>query len=422
MQNNAPSSMLKTDLKRQRAQYFHPPHWVMADVWMFAAFSNVYALRTSAGLLLIDAGLRGFGAQVQQTLRTWTADPIHTLILTHGHMDHAGGLTSFQNADDPPQNIVAQENVLHRFERYRLTNGWNGHINMIQFGLPQPIFPRHFVLPTRTFHNQLALTVGELDIEIYAARGETDDMCYVWLPEQRYLFCGDLFEWTLPNTGNPQKVSRFPLEWAEAAEKMAALQPEVLFPGHGFVLQGKEVIQTLLSDVAALNQDLVMQVVERMNKGETPEAIYHAVEPRAELMEKWYLQPTYDDPKFVVRNILQRYGGWWNGRFADLLPSPVQTQAQAIAELAGGTTAIIAKGRIYLETGNLALAAHHADWATQADPANLDAQAFKRDVYEARIDAEPSLMAKGIFRHAANEARELLGKKPLPPHTPLSLG
>ncbi|MEM8858932.1 MAG: MBL fold metallo-hydrolase, partial [Chloroflexota bacterium] len=185
MQENS-SSMLKHNLDPQKAQYFHPPHLVTDDVWMTALFSNVFAMQTDVGLLMIDAGLSRMGAQIQQALRMWSDRPIHTLVLTHGHMDHAGGLKDFEKAGDLPQQIVAHENVPLRFDRYDMTNGWNGHINMVQFGLPQPMFQRNPIRPTVTFHDPTTLSLGDLKIELYPAKGETDDMCFIWLPEQRY--------------------------------------------------------------------------------------------------------------------------------------------------------------------------------------------------------------------------------------------
>ena len=53
------------------------------------------------------------------------------------------------------------------------------------------------------------------------------------------LCCGDLFIWASPNAGNPQKVQRYPLEWADALRQMLALydgpgrRPEVLLPVTG---------------------------------------------------------------------------------------------------------------------------------------------------------------------------------------------
>ncbi len=44
--------------------------------------------------------------------------------------------------------VVAHRAVLERFARYRLTRGYNGHINQRQFRLPVPMFPSTFATPT----------------------------------------------------------------------------------------------------------------------------------------------------------------------------------------------------------------------------------------------------------------------------------
>jgi glyoxylase-like metal-dependent hydrolase (beta-lactamase superfamily II) len=72
-----------------------------------AVFVNTYAVRTSAGLLLIDPGLADRAPQVHAAIRAWAAAPVHTVICTHGHADHAFGLAPFLAAGERPA-IVAQ--------------------------------------------------------------------------------------------------------------------------------------------------------------------------------------------------------------------------------------------------------------------------------------------------------------------------
>jgi alkyl sulfatase BDS1-like metallo-beta-lactamase superfamily hydrolase len=138
----------------------------------------------------------------------------------------------------------------------------------------------------------------------------------------------------------------------------------------------------------------------------------HAVEPDPELARRAFLQATYDHPKFIVRNLLRLWGGWWNGNAADLLPATWEAQAQEIARLAGGVGPIVARGRALLAEGSMALAAHLAEWATRAAPGDRDAQALKRDVYAHRAEEERSVMGQGIFRAARDEAARALGEEP----------
>jgi glyoxylase-like metal-dependent hydrolase (beta-lactamase superfamily II) len=401
--------MLTTDPLHAELSLFAPAHEVAPGVLMHAAFVNTYAVRTPDGLVLIDPGLGQNADSVYQAVRAWSAAAVHTAVYTHGHADHAFGLRRFLAAGERP-HIIAQENCPQRFRRYQLTHGWNARINQRQFGLPEPIFPQHFDWPTLTFRDSLVQRLGDVTLHLHAAKGETDDHCYVWVPSRRYLFTGDLVIWQAPNCGNPQKVQRYPLEWAEALETMAGLDAEWLFPGHGLVVQGREAVRTLLTLTARYLRVIIDQVLARMNAGQAPEEIFQAVEPDRELARLPFLQASYDHPKFIVRNLLRLWGGWWNGNAADLLPAPWEAQAEEVARLAGGVAAIVARGRAVLEEGDAVRAAHLAEWATRAAPSDRAAQALKRDVYERRLQQERSLMAQGIYRAAMIDAKKALGE------------
>src|SRR4029077_18641650 len=141
----------------------------------------------------------------------------------------------------------------------------NARINQRQFSLPQPMFPAHFVWPTLTFHDRLVQRIGDTEVQYVAAKGETDDACCVWLPQQRYLFCGDLIIWQAPNCGNPQKVQRYPAEWAEALDSMAGVGAEGVLSVHGVVIEGRDAVRTVLVDTARYLRVIIDQVIERMN-------------------------------------------------------------------------------------------------------------------------------------------------------------
>ncbi len=426
------SPMVTTDPLTARNRTRGPVHEVAPEVLMHPAFINTYVMRTSAGLVMVDPGFRNLGGRVLKAVREWSEAPLHTAVYTHGHVDHAFGLRAFLEAGETP-NIIAQENCPARFRRYKLTNGWNARINQRQFSLPRAQFPDDVDWPTLTFRDSLAQRVGDTEILYSAAKGETDDHCYVWVAEHGYLFTGDLVIWNAPNCGNPQKVQRYPVEWADALEAMAGLGAEWLFPGHGLVVHGAEAVRTLLSETAAYLRHIIDQVLERMNAGETPEAIFHAVEADPELAGRPFLLARYDHPKFIVRNLLRLWGGWWNGNAADLMPATWEAQAAEIAVLAGGAAKLVSRGRALLEEGDAVMAAHLAEWATRAEPGGSEAQPgvseaqpgvseaqpgvseaqqLKRDVYARRLAEAETTMEQGIYRATMNDARQALGEEP----------
>jgi alkyl sulfatase BDS1-like metallo-beta-lactamase superfamily hydrolase len=227
--------------------------------------------------------------------------------------------------------------------------------------------------------------------------------------------------WFAPNCGNPQKVPRDPVEWAEALARMASLGAAGLFPGHGLVVHGRDAGRTLLTDTARYLRVIIDQVLTRRNAGQSPEEICHAVEPDPALSTRLYLQAHYDHPQFIGRNLLRQWGGWWHGNAAALLPTTWAAQAQEIATLAGGVAALVKRGSMRLAQGDPVMAAHLAEWATRAAPTDREAQALKRDVYAQRREETPVLMAQGIFRAAMNDARAVLGEERVVPSGGLSL-
>lgn len=395
------------------------PVEIAPRLFVHPLFVNAYALDTGDGLLLVDPGLAQLSDVVHAAVRRWwtasatRASPefrVHTAIYTHGHADHAFGLKAFIDAGHKPR-IIAQENVLARFARYRLTHGWNARINQRQFGLPRPEFPSEFIEPTLTFRSELRTTVGDLDVHCFAARGETDDHCIVWIPQRRILFCGDLIIWQAPNCGNPQKVQRYPDDWARALVFMAELGAEYLCPGHGHPVHGVKAVRDMLLNTAAYLRHLCDTVLARMNAGEMPDAICETIEPDPTLAKLPYLRPGYDHPTFIARNLCRLWGGWWGGDPSQLLPPTRRSVADAVCELAGGVDRVVSRARQLLDAGDSKLAAVLAEWAVRTAPDNLDAQRLRRDVYVARGDAEIALMAQGVYRAAANDARVALGEK-----------
>jgi len=403
--------LVTTDPAHATLAFFGEPAEVAPDVFMHGAFVNTYALRTSDGLVLVDPGFTHTSGSVHDLVRRWSDAPLRVALYTHGHVDHAFGLRAFLDAGERPE-IVAQEACAGRFHRYGLMHGWNARINQRQFALPQPMFPNRFDPPTLLVRDRLTQRLGGVTLQYTAAKGETDDALWLWVPERGYLFTGDLIIWQAPNCGNPQKVQRYPEEWADALEAMAGCDAEWLFPGHGLAVHGRDAVRMVLVETARYLRVIVDEVRRRMNAGETPEDIVHAVEPDAELAQRPFLRATYDHPKFIVRNLLRLWGGWWNGNAADLLPATAARQAQEIAALAGGVGAVVLRGRVLLDGGDATVAAHLAEWATRAEPGSREAQALKRDVYARRLDEAESLMARGIFRAAMHDAERALGEEP----------
>jgi glyoxylase-like metal-dependent hydrolase (beta-lactamase superfamily II) len=211
--------------------------------------------QTDDGLVMVDPGVRNRSERCFEAVREQLDAPLHTAIYTHGHVDHVFGVDHYaEEARERgwrPPRVVAHEDMPACFDRYRRTGGYNAVINSRQFRGDGTITlcATKYWSPDVTYTDRLDVTVGGQR----HARGETDDATWVFAADRHVLCASDLFVWVAPNAGNPQKVQRYAGEWAEALRAMATEAPE--------------------------------------------------------LLDRPYLQPVYDEPEFIVRNIWRFRGG-----------------------------------------------------------------------------------------------------------------
>ena len=360
---------------------------------------------------------------------------MHTAIYSHGHIDHVFGVGVFEEEASargwPMPVVVAHEAMPARFDRYVLTAGYNGIINQRQFQAPGLQWPTSYRYPDETYRDHHHLEIGGQRFELHHARGETDDHTWTWVPERRVLCSGDLFIWASPNAGNPQKVQRYPREWAVALREMVRLEPEVLLPGHGLPLIGASRIAVALTDTADLLDSLVDQSLALMNEGARLDDLIHTVRAPAGMLDKPYLRPIYDEPEFVVRNVWRQYGGWYDGNPANLKPAREVALATELAALAGGAARLAAWAAELVAAGgsssgssasasasaseeDLRLAGHLAELAALAAPDDASVHEVRAAVFAARVAAATSTMAKGIFAWAEAESRRKAGEATTP--------
>ena len=383
---------------------------VVADgVVLIEAFSNVVAFDTDEGIVLFDVSHHMSAPQAITELRTWSNSPVHTAVYTHGHVDHVTGAQAFDAEaaarGDQPIRYVGHEAIPERFDRYQLTNGYNGWINMRQFRLPEPVWPSEFIYPELTYRTSTNLTIGGTEFDLRHARGETDDHTWAWIPEKRAICVGDLFIWQFPNAGNPQKVQRFAWDWAVSLRAMAAMQPELLLPAHGPAVGGEDMVAEVLLKTAEALESLHDQTLALMNSGARLNDVIHTVKLPQELANLPYLRPSYDEPEFVVRNIWRLYGGWYDGNPANLKPAADVALACETAALAGGADVLAARAEALAAEGDLRLASHFAEMAVMAEPESARCHQVRAAVYDARRKSEASYMARGIYRSAAIDSK-----------------
>ena len=172
---------------------------------------NTAAFITSAGVIIVDTKLPGWGQPLIDKLKTITPRPVTTIINTHAHFDHASGNVEF------PANveIVTHENTKTYMEQANPVYG-------VQQGPQENLYKqRGRGLPTRTYKESLTLGKGDERIELrYFGRAHTGGDTFVVFPALRIAHAGDVF----PNKGLPimdKNNGGSGLAYADTVEKAA---------------------------------------------------------------------------------------------------------------------------------------------------------------------------------------------------------
>ncbi len=300
-------------------------------------------------------------------------------------------------------------NVAKRFERYAKTAGHLAATFDAQFANwgangGDVVRKARYFPPTLAYEDRLLLDgLGDLALECRHGLGETDDHTWIWIAGPKIIVGGDFIVSSLPNAGTPFRVQRYVLEWAETLEEMADLEPSAIISGHGGVF--RDHAQEMVLTTAKALRVLDGEVVRRLNAGQWQEQILNEVELPEDLASSSYLQPLYGCTAFVVRDLLRRYMGWYDGNPSMLFPSTRAEIAKEVVAIAGGPDGILERARALHESDeiqDIQRALHLVDFVL-FDGSGLvsEARSLKAELLEARSRQERSFVAHNILASAA---------------------
>ena len=403
---------------------YHPVHGrflygeeIAEDVFVFQSVATANVIDTGAGLVALDVGRRADRDRLYEEVRKWRPDtPLTAAVYSHHHLDHIFGTPRFEeevaSRGFSGPVVYAHERLASNFERYKLTAGWQTAINRRQ--LPEDdifevgsgdAFPTDFRYPDVTFRDRMVVKYGKYTFDMRHCIGETDDHVWTWIPELRAVHAADQFIWAVPNAGNPQKIQRFAREWARSLRDMAAMEPELLLPGHGFPIFGRDKCQAALVAHAELLETLEEQTLVLMNEGRSLNEVIHTVEVPEHLRDLPYMRAVYDHPEFIVRAIWRRYGGWWDREYDTLLPAPRTQQAREWVELAGGVEPVLDRIRTLQQAGDLRMACHLIELAVLVEPSS-ETFDLRAELWASRAKDQTATIVRNVMTHASLASKE----------------
>lgn len=192
---------------------------------------NTYLIRGEENIL-IDPGHGHLFDHVLQGLSSIdiSLDQIDAVLVTHGHPDHIEGVLQFE---------AGTRFGISRAEYDFIQEYTGGRHN-----LPKPDL----------YLTEGELVLGGVHLEILETPGHSPgEICIYW-PRHKTLFSGDLvFEGSLGRTDLPKGSAS---EIKESIRRGAGLEIDLVLPGHGGPVQGKNNVQQNFREIEGLFQYL----------------------------------------------------------------------------------------------------------------------------------------------------------------------
>lgn len=321
--------------------------------------ANSIMLEGEDGIVIVDTmSTQEEGQEVLAAFREITDKPVKALIYTHNHADHVFGARAFAAPGEVPvyAHATTQDKInrvvneirpiitlrsMRMFGTYldggeRINDGIGPHLGVNEDSNLFSLTPDH------VFEDELDLNIAGLHLRLIHAPGETDDQLFVWLPEKKVVLSGDNIYQAFPNLYTIRGTAyRDVAKWARSLDKIRALNPEYLVPSHTRPLTGAQQIRTTLTHYRDAIQYVHDQTLRYMNLGLTPDQIVEKVQLPPHLARDPWLQEFYGKVSWSVRSIFSGYLGWFDGNSSTLQPLYDSEQAQRMADLAGGTDALM---------------------------------------------------------------------------------
>jgi glyoxylase-like metal-dependent hydrolase (beta-lactamase superfamily II) len=187
--------------------------------------ANFGVIVTDEGVVLIDPGATYQGARmIHDTVRSITDQPIEIVINTGGQ-DHRWLGNGYFKALGA--HIIASEEAVAD-QRARLRDQRSMLANLVGV---DGLEGTEAAYADGTFVDEKVLEMGGMRIEIHhVGHAHTPGDSFVWLPEQKIVFSGDIVYVDRMLGIGPQSAHR---SWIAAFEALAARKPEVVVAGHG---------------------------------------------------------------------------------------------------------------------------------------------------------------------------------------------
>jgi glyoxylase-like metal-dependent hydrolase (beta-lactamase superfamily II) len=321
-------------------------------------FADMGFIITEDQVVAIDAGTSEANARAALTaFRNVSDKPIRTVILTHAHWDHIGGLRAFEG---PGVEVIGQS---HFAEELALSTRAKVPFHYF-FGESTPV--RLEVRPTRLVAKTESLAIGGTRLVLHPAHGgETADALLIELPDRGVVFVGDAF---MPYLGAPFVPEGSVEGLLDTIVLLRSLKPKLLIHGHPPL--NENFTPSVLEPLEIAMRALYRQTEAALAEGKPLAEALGSILVPAEL-ERYpeAVSPFLLMREGAIKRLYQQRTGYWKADGEGMEVFSRKEQAAAIDLVAGGDAEQLARAADSLsDRGDFALSLQIADLGLATHP------------------------------------------------------
>jgi len=391
------------------SQNLKDPIRVHPSIYQAKGVSNTFLITTPEGNVVIDTTLAQLAPLHKLALSRVSTAPVKYIILTHGHLDHVGGVGVWKEADT---EVIAQQNCVEFLHYQGRLARFFANRNAAQFnlawlrGTPTGNFGAK-IDATITFDKTYEFELGGITFQLQHAPGETHDQLAVWIPQFKAAFVGDNYYRSFPNIYSLRGTKpRWALDYVKSIERVISWKPEILIPSHGEALHGGDNIVEALTRY----RDAILYVHDATIRGMNDGKDVFTLMREIKLPEDLDVGEAYGSVAWSVRGIYEGYTGWFDGNPSHMYSEPASEAYPEIVRMAGGPDAVAARAQQLIADGQSVRGLHLAEMALTADADHTMALEARLAAFEALEAKCTNAIEHGWLRYGIRMTQKRLGK------------
>lgn len=408
----APDTVHPSLWRHGRHNAIHGLFEVAENVWQARGYdiSNITFIKGDEGWVVIDPLTTSFTAKACLDLANQQLGerPVTTVLYTHSHVDHYGGIlgvTSKDAVDAGDVRILAPEGFMREAVAENLIAGpAMARRSFYQFGALLPMGPQahidsglgkgipraapDLIAPTE----EISLTGTELMLDgvrvVFQNTPGTEAPA-----EMNFMFpdlgalciaenCTHTMHNALPFRG---AQARDTLSWSKYIQEAIDLfggDMDVMFSTHNWPRFGHDDAVRYLELQRDMYRWLHDQTMRRANHGMTMREIAEDLVQPACFLAQGHTRGYYGTVSHNSKAIYQRYLGWYDGNPANLNPHPPEESAARYVAAMGGADAVLAEAQRAYDSGDYRWASEVLNHLVFAEPDYEAGRLLQADTFE----------------------------------------